>query len=239
MAAVAELSSYRSSQAPSSPSSPKRRERPLPPLPTDDEQREPSPPASPMIPKASAVALGKRRAAPLAAVSFSEGLSRMVHDPSMLSALLGALQWPSFHALISTCRTFRRTFTRPELRDVIFSRFVPGYSFALGSRQVAELSVDITIEDLALFGTSSCTFSKSPFLDTAYTRSHVPRIPFARLPHACSRHHSITSVYGRKAANRPVYPEAGVYGPGPLAHGPATPSISAQWIRSQLPAGRR
>ncbi|GJE88700.1 hypothetical protein PsYK624_047830 [Phanerochaete sordida] len=151
MAAVAELSPYSPSQASSSPNSPNRRERPLPPLPTDDAQREPSSPASPMIPKASAVALGKRKAASFAAVSFSESVRRMLHDPSMLSALLGALQWPSFHALISTCRTFRRTFTRPELRDVIFSHFVPGYSLALGSRQVAELSVDITIEDLALF----------------------------------------------------------------------------------------
>lgn len=75
----------------------------------------------------------------------------MLKNPVILSRLLAVTHWLPLHALISTCREFRQNFARRELRDVILSRFVPGYRLCLGDRDVAELSVDITIEDLALF----------------------------------------------------------------------------------------
>ena len=135
----------------SPPRSPDTRERPLPPIPAFHEQLPSSLNYSVPIPKPSAVALGKRKAAVAPILQPSEAIRRMLESPHILSCFLEAMPWSSFDALISTCRDFRQIFTVPELRDVILSRFIPGYRLCLGNRDVAELAVDINIQDLALF----------------------------------------------------------------------------------------
>ena len=151
MAAVDGYSLPRLPRSPSPTLSPMLRERPLPPIPVGDERPSPTTRASATMPQPSSVALGKRKAPAVPVISSSEGLHRMLKSPHILSRLLELLPWSSFHALICTCRDFRRIYSQPELRDVVLSRFVPGYKLCLGNRDVAELSVDVTLEDLALF----------------------------------------------------------------------------------------
>lgn len=132
------------------PISPKGRERPLPSLPsTAMKSKAPSMKFDEKT-RLSAVVAGKRRAAPIPSIAPSDGIRRMLNNTVILSRLSAVTPWPSFQALISTCKEFRQIFARPELRDVILSRFVPGYKLCLGNRDLAELSVDITIEDINL-----------------------------------------------------------------------------------------
>lgn len=133
------------------PASPEGRERALPPLPyTAERTNTPTNPLS-AVPSVSTIAAGKRRAVSIPSMTSSEGIRQMLENPVILSHLLTATQWLPFHTLISTRKEFRQNFARSELRDVILSRFVPGYMLCLGNRAIEELSVDITIEDLALF----------------------------------------------------------------------------------------
>ena len=118
----------------------------------------------------------------------------MLHDPFILSRLLAALQWSSFHSLLSACRDFRQVFSRLALRDVILSGFVPGYKLALGNRQIADLSVDITIEDLALFRTFLSVLRPSLVFDSAYTDRNVAVPSSAHLSHACSGCRGLSSL---------------------------------------------
>ena len=150
MTSAGGVSLHRLSEPQVIPISPKSRERLLPPLPpTEMELNIPSMKFD-ETPKLSAIAAGKRKVVPVPSITPSEGIRRMLNHPVILSRLSAITQWLSFHALISTCSEFRQILARPELRDVILSRFVPGYKLCLGNREVVELSVDITIEDIAL-----------------------------------------------------------------------------------------
>lgn len=75
----------------------------------------------------------------------------MLGTPTILARLISHMPWSLFHALMSTCREHRRIFYKPQLRDAILERYVPGYRLCLGNRDVAEFAIDITTEDLAVF----------------------------------------------------------------------------------------
>lgn len=157
MAAVVEGSSGFSrapgpmSDPPSCAVSPKDKDSPLPPLPIDVRRERMSRRSLP-TPSVSSVAAGKRRAVNIPPEAPREALRRMLTDPRLLARLLSVLSWQSFHALVSTCRTYRATFSSPKLRNAVLSRFVPGYRLCLADREAVEVAVDVSLHDLAIFG---------------------------------------------------------------------------------------
>lgn len=75
------------------------------------------------------------------------------------AALVSFLDWPSTLALLNSCKDFRSLFDLfPEIRDMILSRYVPGYAFAVASRDHQRVyNVPISLQDLTLLGTSLLT----------------------------------------------------------------------------------
>ncbi|KAI0777054.1 hypothetical protein BC629DRAFT_1594768 [Irpex lacteus] len=106
-------------------------------------------------PPLSAVAAGKRKATPAAPVRVSVLLQQVLEDPRSLAALLSVLSLSTFHALISTCKIFRRVVAHPAAQDAILSRFVPGYQSCLGTSSPGP-QIEISIEDLVAFNASQC-----------------------------------------------------------------------------------
>lgn len=91
----------------------------------------------------------------------SSMLSSPRHDPlaafatlcsctRILSCLLRYLTWPEFAALHRLGRAVHTALQPPAVRDVVFSRFVPGYAYALRMRDARfwEDSLTMTYADL-------------------------------------------------------------------------------------------
>jgi hypothetical protein len=165
-------------QAQSTPVPSQRRERPLPNIPVSNARPKSFANDSPTIPQPSAAALGKRKAATAPMMLSSEALRRMLRSPDILSCLVEAMAWSSFHALISTCKDFRQIQAEPVSRDVILARFVPGYKLCFGNRDVAELSVDITIEDLVLFRESYIRSYSQSRLTSSTSQKCLRTLPY-------------------------------------------------------------
>ncbi|KAJ7707588.1 hypothetical protein B0H17DRAFT_1033161 [Mycena rosella] len=71
--------------------------------------------------------------------------------PRILASLLAHLSWRASWALLSTCRDCRDFFSYPELKDVILSRFVPGYATCLRISDPLRLqNVPVALADLHL-----------------------------------------------------------------------------------------
>ncbi|KAI0671790.1 hypothetical protein C8Q78DRAFT_1030874 [Trametes maxima] len=123
--------------------SPRRSERPLPPIPSSSR----ADPGAVLPPMRSIVS---RRSTPTRVPRPSARSPRLLSyaltQPGVLGRLLGAVSWPDFHALASTCRSLRQCLTsNPECQAVVLSQFVPGYSYAsaLGdSEQKSDIQVD-------------------------------------------------------------------------------------------------
>lgn len=131
------------------------KDRPLPPFPSNSQRPRPQVPRRPApAPPVSAVAAGKRRAVAAPLIAPQDALRKMLTDARMLAPLLFATSWQAFHALINTCQTFRRIFATSTLKNLILSRFVPGYRLSLGDRYTMGQSIDISLLDLAAFGES-------------------------------------------------------------------------------------
>ncbi|KAJ7104035.1 hypothetical protein B0H15DRAFT_808183 [Mycena belliarum] len=78
-------------------------------------------------------------------------LLALVKNPHILTSLLAQLSWRACWALLGTCRDCRDFFSFSELKDVILSRFVPGYAICLRiSDSVRLQSVPVTLADLHL-----------------------------------------------------------------------------------------
>ncbi|KAJ7773439.1 hypothetical protein B0H16DRAFT_1512354 [Mycena metata] len=74
-----------------------------------------------------------------------------VKQPRILVALLAQSGWRACWALLNTCRDCRDFFSWPELKDVILSRFVPGYSECVRISDPLRLqNVPVTLADLNL-----------------------------------------------------------------------------------------
>ncbi|KAJ6508007.1 hypothetical protein C8R47DRAFT_1174336 [Mycena vitilis] len=89
--------------------------------------------------------------------SFSNDQTRasplltVIQHPCVLTSLLARLSWRACWALLSTCRDCRDFFSCSELRDVILSRFVPGYfACARSSDPLRFQTVPVTLADLNL-----------------------------------------------------------------------------------------
>ncbi|KAH8831728.1 hypothetical protein DL96DRAFT_1588814 [Flagelloscypha sp. PMI_526] len=82
----------------------------------------------------------------------------VVTDTSGLSALLAYLDWDDFLTIANTCRQAWRLFRTSHLRDVVLSRFVPGYTGVLKHRDLEQFKdVSLSIHDMNLFMRSQST----------------------------------------------------------------------------------
>ncbi|KIM40513.1 hypothetical protein M413DRAFT_11417 [Hebeloma cylindrosporum] len=71
--------------------------------------------------------------------------------PSILAAFISHLDWVEVHPLFTTCKTFREIFRESALRDVVLSRYVPGYRYCLRGRDMNHYQdVQVSIHDLDL-----------------------------------------------------------------------------------------
>ncbi|KAJ7261847.1 hypothetical protein B0H12DRAFT_1105956 [Mycena haematopus] len=78
-------------------------------------------------------------------------LLNVIRHRRVLASLLRHLNWRACWALLSTCRDCRNFFSYSELKDVILSRFVPGYSAcARISDPLRMQNVPVTLADLNL-----------------------------------------------------------------------------------------
>ncbi|KAJ7475958.1 hypothetical protein FB451DRAFT_1245321 [Mycena latifolia] len=78
-------------------------------------------------------------------------LLTVVKDPRVLASLFAQLSWRACWALLSTCHDCREFFSCPELKDVILSRFVPGYAACVRISDPLRLqNVPVTLADLHL-----------------------------------------------------------------------------------------
>ncbi|KAJ7030364.1 hypothetical protein C8F04DRAFT_961635 [Mycena alexandri] len=74
-----------------------------------------------------------------------------VKHPKIFVSLLAQSSWRACWALLNTCRDCRDFFSWPELKDVILSRFVPGYSKCVRISDPLRLqNVPVTLADLNL-----------------------------------------------------------------------------------------
>lgn len=72
-------------------------------------------------------------------------------QPHVLETLLQFIPWTDLYALLSTCADMRRLWDTRDIRDVILSHFVPGYSYALRYRDLSNYQdMDISLQDLDL-----------------------------------------------------------------------------------------
>ena len=91
-------------------------------------------------------------------------LQTALRHPRVLECLLSLLSYGAFNALTSSCLELRNLMQKPALKDVILSRFLPGFRSLLRSK-APELFIDVraTISDLNIFRASS--FPYFTFLD--------------------------------------------------------------------------
>ncbi|PPR03079.1 hypothetical protein CVT24_012392 [Panaeolus cyanescens] len=81
----------------------------------------------------------------------NSSLPATLHVPNILSALVAHLSWADLYPLLITCKALWDLFRHTALRDVVLSRFVPGYAYALRSRGSNQLAnVQVSIHDLDL-----------------------------------------------------------------------------------------
>ncbi|KAF8623716.1 hypothetical protein AX17_007413 [Amanita inopinata Kibby_2008] len=73
-------------------------------------------------------------------------------SPRILSNLLSHLEWSDFYSLANSCNDCRLLFDEQDLKDVILSRYVPGYAHALRLRDPFHRykDVPVSIQDLDL-----------------------------------------------------------------------------------------
>ena len=86
---------------------------------------------------------------------YISSLISTLQIPSILAAFVSHLDWAELHPLFITCKTLREVFRESALRDVVLSRFVPGYSHCLRHRDMNHYQdVQVSMHDLDLLCTS-------------------------------------------------------------------------------------
>lgn len=88
--------------------------------------------------------------------SYTKSSTKMLETfqtSPILAALLAHLDWVDAYSLFATCKTFREVLKELQLRDVVLSRFVPGYAHAMKGRDMSKYhDVPVSIHDLDLLG---------------------------------------------------------------------------------------
>ncbi|KZT22059.1 hypothetical protein NEOLEDRAFT_1244205 [Neolentinus lepideus HHB14362 ss-1] len=119
------------------------RERSLPRLPAEDQKppRHRPPPVD------------HRRSNRLSHFLLASPFFVILQQPRLLARLLGQIEWSDFNALTCTCRRLRwSVFSRPELKAVILSHYVPGYRYCLRNSDMDRYrDIRITLRDLNYF----------------------------------------------------------------------------------------
>lgn len=121
--------------------------------------------------------------------------ARVFTERRFLALLIEYTLWDDLYALASTCRQFRHIMREPELKDVILSRFIPGYQYGLQNRDPQRFQdVEASIRELHLLSEScswcaikmekyepgtQCSHSESPSTNIQCTRT--PSSPARRL----------------------------------------------------------
>ncbi|KAH9481579.1 hypothetical protein JR316_0006106 [Psilocybe cubensis] len=78
-------------------------------------------------------------------------LLALLKNPPILAALLAHMDWVDVYSVLSTCKPLRAIFQDPALRDVVLSRFVPGYAYAVRVRDMNQYQdVQVSVHDLDL-----------------------------------------------------------------------------------------
>ena len=109
--------------------------------------------------------------------------------PRILAILTRFIAWDDLYALFATCSGIRHLWDLQDIRDVILSRYLPGYRASLRYRDLSSLqAVDVTLHDLRLL----CSFFPSlPTCMLISLRSQIPSIfttsPASPVSYACSR----------------------------------------------------
>jgi len=86
---------------------------------------------------------------------YISSLIATLQIPSILATFISHLDWVELHPLFITCKTLREVFRDSALRDVVLSRFVPGYSHCLPHRDMNHYQdVQVSMHDLDLLCTS-------------------------------------------------------------------------------------
>ncbi|TFK45855.1 hypothetical protein OE88DRAFT_1668720 [Heliocybe sulcata] len=121
------------------------RDRSLPRIPAEDKKppRTRSPPVYP----------DNRRSQRLSNFLLTSSLIDTLRHPRILARFLAHVEWNDFNALTSTCRQLRGSlFSRPELKAVILSHYVPGYRYCLRNSDMDRYrDLKITLRDLNYF----------------------------------------------------------------------------------------
>ncbi|EPQ54368.1 hypothetical protein GLOTRDRAFT_139664 [Gloeophyllum trabeum ATCC 11539] len=129
------------------------RERPLPRLPVNDKKMQPK---ATLSPKQYATVDNRRSSQTLSSLllpSLPSSLIDTLRQPRILSCFLTHTSWRDFNALTCTSRQLRWTlFRQPELKDVVFSNYVPGYRFCLRHADLdRHREMKVTLRDLNFF----------------------------------------------------------------------------------------
>jgi hypothetical protein len=79
-------------------------------------------------------------------------LASLLRDPRILANFLRYLHWDDFHSLFLTCAAYSHLLRHPNLRDVVLSVYVPGYSYCLRHTDIhARTSITVQFSDLSQF----------------------------------------------------------------------------------------
>lgn len=88
--------------------------------------------------------------------SYNSSILSTLQIPSVLAAFVSHLDWFELHPLFITCKTLRELFRESALRDVVLSRYVPGYTHCLRIRDMNHYQdVQVSIHDLDLLRASA------------------------------------------------------------------------------------
>ena len=83
-------------------------------------------------------------------------LVNVLQEPRILTNFLRYVHWNDFQSLVLTCTPYSRVLQHPNLRDIVLSAYVPGYSYCLRHADInARSSIAVQFDDLSHFSEHS------------------------------------------------------------------------------------
>ncbi|GLB40360.1 hypothetical protein LshimejAT787_0802310 [Lyophyllum shimeji] len=134
----------------------------------------------------------------------------VLKHPLVLARLLGCLDWPDFHAVLDTSRDARDLFSDNSLRDVILSRFVPGFESCRDPSVNLDQLVPVDIYHLHLFMVSQnfpVHLYPTYALRTLFALEGINTEPLASLTQAHSRFTLLLQAMVHASPNFTIPPE--------------------------------
>lgn len=79
-------------------------------------------------------------------------LVSLLQEPRILVHFLRYVPWDDFQSLVLTCAAYSHVLWHPNLRDIVLSAYVPGYSYCLRHTEIhARSSITVQFSDLSQF----------------------------------------------------------------------------------------